>query len=61
LPNEIRQVIENSHLFSGLDPGLIEDIAASATKRTLGANELLFQKGDRADALWGVLSGPSHD
>jgi adenylate cyclase len=57
LPSEICQVIENSHLFSGLDRGLIEDIAASATKKTLGAHELLFQKGDRADALWGVLSG----
>lgn len=57
MSSEIRQVIENSHLFSGLDPGLIDDIAASATKRALGANELLFQKGDRADALWGVLSG----
>jgi adenylate cyclase len=57
LPSEIRQVIENSHLFSGLEPGLMDDIAASAAKRTLGAGELLFQKGDRADALWGVLSG----
>lgn len=57
MPSEIRQIIENSHLFAGLDPGLMEDIAAAATKRTLGAHELLFQKGDRADALWGVLSG----
>jgi CRP/FNR family cyclic AMP-dependent transcriptional regulator len=57
LPSEIRQVIENSHLFSGLDPGLIEDIAASATKKTLGAHELLFLNGDRADAVGGVLSG----
>jgi adenylate cyclase len=57
LPSEIRQVIENSHLFSGLEPGLMDDIAASAAKRTLGAGEMLFQKGDRADALWGVLSG----
>jgi len=57
MPSEIRQVIENSHLFSGLEPGLMDDIAASAAKRTLGAGEMLFQKGDRADALWGVLSG----
>ncbi|MFC1701992.1 tetratricopeptide repeat protein [Pseudomonadota bacterium] len=57
MPSQIHKVIENSHLFSGLDPELIENIASSATKRSLGANELLFQKGDRADALWGVLSG----
>jgi CRP-like cAMP-binding protein len=57
LPSEIRQVIENSHLFSGLEPGLMDDIAVSAAKRTLGAGEFLFRKGDRADALWGVLSG----
>ncbi|MDH4018529.1 MAG: cyclic nucleotide-binding domain-containing protein [Xanthomonadales bacterium] len=57
MPNRIHQVIENSHLFSGLDSGLIENIAASATEKSLGANEILFQKGDRADALWGVLSG----
>jgi CRP-like cAMP-binding protein len=52
-----RQVIENSPLFSGLDPRLIDDVAASATRRTLRAQELLFQKGDRSDALWGVLAG----
>jgi adenylate cyclase len=57
LPSDIRQVIENSHLFAGLDPRLIDNISASATERSLGQNELLFQKGDRADALWGVLSG----
>lgn len=57
LPSKIRQVIEHSNLFAGLDPGVLDDVAASATKRSLRANELLFQKGDRADALWGVLSG----
>ena len=35
----------------------MDDIAVSAAKRTLGAGEFLFRKGDRADALWGVLSG----
>jgi CRP-like cAMP-binding protein len=54
---EVYKVVENCHLFSGLDPGLISQVAASATRKTLGCNEFLFQKGDRADALWGVLSG----
>ncbi len=54
---EIRQVIANSHLFEGLRPDLIDEIASSATRKTLGAGEILFLKGDPADALWGVLSG----
>jgi adenylate cyclase len=54
---QIRQVVENSHLFQGLRPDLIKRIAGSATRRTLGPGEILFQKGDPADALWGVLSG----
>lgn len=56
-PKEIRQVITTSHLFRGLRPDLIEEIASSATWKTVGADEILFQKGDPADALWGVLSG----
>ncbi len=57
MQKEIRQVIENSHLFEGLQPDLINEIASSATRKTIGAGEILFQKGDPADALWGVLSG----
>jgi adenylate cyclase len=57
MQNEIRQVIENNHLFEGLRPDLIDEIASSATRRSLDADEILFQKGDPADALWGVLSG----
>ena len=57
MQNEIRKVIENSHLFNGLRADLIDEIASSATRKTVGAGEILFQKGDPADALWGVLSG----
>jgi CRP/FNR family cyclic AMP-dependent transcriptional regulator len=55
--NEIRQVMENSHLFEGLRPDLIDEIASSATCKTIASGEILFQKGDPADALWGILSG----
>jgi len=55
--NEIRQVMEKSHLFRGLRPDLLNEIAANVTRKTLGAEQILFQKGDPADALWGVLSG----
>ncbi len=54
---EILQVIEENHLFAGLNGELLRDIAASATRKTLGPNEILFRKGDRADEIWGVLSG----
>jgi CRP-like cAMP-binding protein/TolB-like protein/class 3 adenylate cyclase len=57
MQHEIRQIMENSHLFEGLQPQLIDEIASSATRRAMGAGEILFQKGDPADALWGVLSG----
>lgn len=54
---EILRVIEENHLFAGLNGELLHDIAASATIKTLGSNETLFRKGDRADEIWGVLSG----
>lgn len=57
MQKNILQVIENSHLFAGLRQDLIVEIASSATRKTLAADEILFQKGDPADALWGVLSG----
>ena len=57
MSSEIRKVIENSHLFSGLDPGVILEIATTASKKSFGSHQYLFQKGDTADALWGVLSG----
>ena len=57
MPTQIRHVIENSHLFAGLGKDLIGQIETSAHRRTLDANGILFQKGDPADALWGVLSG----
>ena len=55
--NNIYKVMENSHLFEGLRPDLINAIASSATRKKIATGEVLFQKGDPADALWGVLSG----
>jgi CRP-like cAMP-binding protein len=57
MSGQIHQVIKNSYLFSGLDPNLIGRIADAASAKSLAAHEILFQKGDPADALWGVLSG----
>ena len=55
--NETRQILENSPLFSGLRTVFIDRVAAATSHRKLGAGEMLFQRGDPADALWGVLSG----
>jgi CRP-like cAMP-binding protein len=57
MQNDIHKVMKSSHLFEGLRPELIDEIASSATSKTMAAGEILFQKGDPADALWGVLSG----
>jgi CRP/FNR family cyclic AMP-dependent transcriptional regulator len=57
MQKNIRQVMENSRLFEGLQTDLINEIASSATRKKLSSGEILFQKGDPADALWGVLSG----
>ncbi len=57
MQNRILQVLKDSHLFEGLRPELIDKIASSGTQKTIAAGEILFQKGDPANALWGVLSG----
>jgi len=57
MSTEIQKIIESSHLFAGLAPGLIREIASTASKKSFGSHQYLFQKGDTADALWGVLSG----
>jgi CRP-like cAMP-binding protein len=54
---EILRVIKDNHLFAGLNGELLHEIAASASKKTLGSGQILFRKGDRANALWGVVSG----
>jgi adenylate cyclase len=54
---EILKIIEDNHLFAGLSGELLHEIASSASKTTLGSGQILFRKGDRANALWGVVSG----
>ena len=57
MQNQTRQILQNSPLFKGLWPDLIDQIAAATTRRKLGPDQILFQKCYPADALWGVLSG----
>lgn len=57
MTDEILPVIEQSELFAGLEPSLLRKIATAAERTRASAGELLFQQGDPADAVWGVLSG----
>jgi CRP-like cAMP-binding protein len=53
-----KQTFLNTHyLFRDLDPAVVARIAALGVTRGLGAEEILFQKGDSGDALYAVLSG----
>ena len=53
-----KQTLLTTHyLFRDLDPAVVERIAALGVTRGLDAGEVLFQKGDSGDALYGVLSG----
>jgi CRP/FNR family transcriptional regulator, cyclic AMP receptor protein len=44
-------------LFAGLGEEAIGSIAGLCTRRQLDAGEVLFQKGDKGDALYGVRRG----
>jgi CRP/FNR family cyclic AMP-dependent transcriptional regulator len=44
-------------LFAGLGEDAIGSIAGLCTRRQLDAGEVLFQKGDKGDALYGVRRG----
>ena len=57
MPDDIQRMLETSPLMAGLDPGLLEKMAAAAMPRRLGKGDILFRQGDRADAVWGVLDG----
>ena len=56
-PLDKRALLETNYLFRDLDPSVVERVAALAITRRLGADEVLFLKGDTGDALYGVLEG----
>jgi CRP/FNR family transcriptional regulator, cyclic AMP receptor protein len=55
--SEFGVLLELNPLFSGLDADSINKIAALCHTRHLAAGEILFQKGDRGDALFGIRRG----
>ncbi len=50
-------VLGSGALFRGLAPTALADIARAARKVSLGKKEPLFRQGERADAVFLVLSG----
>src|SRR5918911_229744 len=54
---EFAALLGMNALFAGLGEEAILAIAALCTKRQLESGEVLFQKGDKGDALYGVRRG----
>ncbi len=52
-----RDFLQNSPIFDGLAPEILDQVLNVASTRRLGRGETLFQKGDPGDRLFGVLSG----
>ncbi|MEM9620848.1 MAG: Crp/Fnr family transcriptional regulator [Pseudomonadota bacterium] len=50
-------VLQNSPIFSALPDSLLREIAALSTTRTYQQGELVFQRHDPGDYLYGVISG----
>jgi len=54
---EFAALLGMNPLFAGLGEEAIRNIAGLCTKRQLESGEVLFQKGDEGDALYGVRRG----
>jgi CRP-like cAMP-binding protein len=52
-----RMMLQQSPLFRGLEPAVLERIAALATQRGYRRGEVVFRGGDPGDALYGVVTG----
>jgi CRP/FNR family transcriptional regulator, cyclic AMP receptor protein len=56
-PTEFAVLLKLNPLFADLGEEALKKIAALCSRRSLGANEVLFQKGDAGDALYGIRRG----
>jgi CRP-like cAMP-binding protein len=55
--SEFGVMLRTNPLFSALEPRVIEELAKLCSTRHLHAGELLFQKGDAGDVVYGVRRG----
>src|SRR5262249_39663649 len=54
---EFAALLGMNPLFAGLGDEAVRSIAALCSRRQLDTGEVLFQKGDKGDALYGVRRG----
>ncbi len=55
--SEIQDCLSLSPLFSDLEPGLLADLSAGASRIELGGGSILFNYGDAGDAMYLVTTG----
>ena len=55
--SEFAVLLRVNPFFRDLDPAMTDALAALCTTRRLATGEVLFQKGDAGDALYGVRRG----
>src|SRR5215208_5155287 len=56
-PNALARLLAANPFFAGLGEEAVDAVAALCVTRSLGREELLFQKGDAGDALYAVRRG----
>jgi CRP-like cAMP-binding protein len=56
-PSDFSVLLKMNPMFSDLGEDALKKIAALCTRRTLDSGEVLFQKGDAGDALYGIRRG----
>jgi CRP-like cAMP-binding protein len=55
--SEFAVLLKMNPLFAGLGEEALNNIANLCSRRQIDANEMLFQKGDKGDALYGIRRG----
>jgi CRP/FNR family cyclic AMP-dependent transcriptional regulator len=56
-PNALARLLAANPFFAGLGEEAVDAVAALCVTRSLGREEVLFQKGDAGDALYAVRRG----
>jgi CRP-like cAMP-binding protein len=56
-PRDYRALLRSGRWFRGLDESFAENLIAAARVRKLGANQILFSRGDEPCGLYAVLDG----
>ncbi len=52
-----RRILETTQLLSALPPNALETLRTSSTMREVARNEVIFQQGEAATELFGIVTG----